>query len=329
MKFPELTSYQLQAGESLRSVFSYHHWRHRIPLGDNLFTPATRVPEEWDFCLLPKEFSGKSFLDVGANDGMFSFMAERAGASKVVAIDHYREHTEFWDHTTGWNIQGIRKAKEYLGSKVEIRTGDLYEAVPSLGKFDYVWFSNVMSWLPDPLRALEILSTACNETLHIREDMSWLAGGPLLELVRKPGSSKPGGYYWPNREFMDKVLQGFGFRHIEYHPIDEDYIIRDRYTRFPRAVIPEACPIYATPFEKAPFSEAKGGTDRVNMRVNGFVFVTTRGWFREEDLSRADKLPAGSPVKKLKSSLGSGLRKLKKRKLGHKAFRNFVIIAKR
>jgi tRNA (mo5U34)-methyltransferase len=329
MKFPELNPYKIDASDKLQSVYSYHHWRHRIPLGDNLFTPATRVPEEWNFCQLPTNFSGKSFLDVGANDGMFSFMAEGAGASKVVAVDHYREHTEFWDHTTGWNIQGIRKAKEYLGSKVDIRSGDLYKVVPALGEFDYVWFSNVMSWLPDPLRALEILSASCKETLHIREDMSWLRGGPILELIRKPGMAKPGGYYWPNREFMDKVLRGFGFNHIEYHPIDEEYIIRDRYTRFPRAIIPDDCPVYETPFDSRPFATAKGGNDRVNMCVNGFVFVTTRGWFREEDIARADKMPETSAVKKLKSIIGSELRNLQRKNLSHKAFRNFVIIAKR
>ncbi len=35
------------------------------------------------------DLRGKSVLDVGAWDGYYSFLAERAGASRVVALDYY------------------------------------------------------------------------------------------------------------------------------------------------------------------------------------------------------------------------------------------------
>src|SRR5205807_7937958 len=40
-------------------------------------------------CLSLPDLQGKSVLDIGAWDGFFSFAAERAGAARVVALDHY------------------------------------------------------------------------------------------------------------------------------------------------------------------------------------------------------------------------------------------------
>ncbi len=35
------------------------------------------------------DLHGKSFLDIGTWDGWFAFTAERLGASRVVALDHF------------------------------------------------------------------------------------------------------------------------------------------------------------------------------------------------------------------------------------------------
>src|SRR5437588_10228091 len=67
-------------------------WWHSIDLGDGVVTPGHKSPtmldDEWQSLNLP-DLCGKSVLDIGAWDGFFSFAAERAGAARVVALDHY------------------------------------------------------------------------------------------------------------------------------------------------------------------------------------------------------------------------------------------------
>src|SRR5437879_3540299 len=61
------------------------HWVHRIAL------PGGRVtPGDWDTgkalsrLRLPEDLSGKTVLDVGAWDGLYSFEAEKRGAARVL-----------------------------------------------------------------------------------------------------------------------------------------------------------------------------------------------------------------------------------------------------
>src|SRR5258706_6059935 len=76
------------AASELASRVRAMRWHHRIDLGSGLVTPglADRLPELER--TLP-EMAGGSVLDVGAWDGYYSFLAERRGAARVVALDHY------------------------------------------------------------------------------------------------------------------------------------------------------------------------------------------------------------------------------------------------
>ena len=52
--------------------------------------------------ILP-DVSGRSVLDIGAWDGKFSFLAEKAGASRVVALDHYAWGVDFAARGAYWD----------------------------------------------------------------------------------------------------------------------------------------------------------------------------------------------------------------------------------
>jgi hypothetical protein len=76
--------------EDLRDSVPF--WFHSIDLGQGVVTPgamksAALLSEENKHLHLPN-FRGKSVLDIGAWDGYYSFLAERGGASRVVALDH-------------------------------------------------------------------------------------------------------------------------------------------------------------------------------------------------------------------------------------------------
>jgi tRNA (mo5U34)-methyltransferase len=147
-------------------------WYHSIDLGDGVVTPGMKSPESMAAHLaaldLP-DLSGKSFLDVGAWDGFFSFEAERRGARRVVALDSYE-----WTGTPpGWEGRrerlppkrtGFDLAHSRLRSSVECVVGDFMTIdLESLGTFDVVLFSGVLYHLEEPLTALRRLAAVTDE----------------------------------------------------------------------------------------------------------------------------------------------------------------------
>ena len=73
--------------EELQAQADAIAWFHSIDLGQGVRTyglSELALPPEQ----LP-DFTGRSVLDIGAWDGYYSYLAERHGASRVVALDHY------------------------------------------------------------------------------------------------------------------------------------------------------------------------------------------------------------------------------------------------
>ncbi len=79
--------------DDLQSEADDIQWFHSIDLGNGVVTKGlTELALRAD--QLP-EFKGRSVLDIGAWDGYYSFHAERAGATRVVALDHYAWGVDF------------------------------------------------------------------------------------------------------------------------------------------------------------------------------------------------------------------------------------------
>ena len=77
--------------ELLRKEVSALHWFHRIDLGNGIITPGQDIDGETkiEFNKIPTDLRGKTVLDIGAWDGLFSFEAERRGAAQVLATDSF------------------------------------------------------------------------------------------------------------------------------------------------------------------------------------------------------------------------------------------------
>ena len=141
----------------LNRINEFNDWFHKIEIEPNVITPG-RDNSFLKFKNLNLDehfFKNKSVLDIGARDGYFSFMAEKCGASKVIAMDIVPVNK------TGFNI-----AKELLNSKVEYIHADFLNFDFSLlGKFDIVLFLGVLYHLRHPLLALDKIYEICNETI--------------------------------------------------------------------------------------------------------------------------------------------------------------------
>jgi len=293
--------------EELHEVFSYHFWRQRIPLTEQLETPGRNFSNEWQSAYLPENMEGLSFLDVGSNDGMFSYLAEQKGAKSVHATDIYRGDTQS-NMTHGWSPIGIEMAKKLLQSQINIHSHGIYDLNKIPGQFDFVFCSNVLAWLRDPLLAMEELSAKASSTLFLREDISpEISAIPQLQLVRDFNSERQTCFYNPNRAWFQKVLNGLGFTSIEFKLIDEKKIAFEKYQLFPSYKIPAHIDVYESPISRKVIRKT---TESIFQRscyaFEGFRFFSDFGWVDERSLQQGKGNPVDPPLwkRELKKLLG-------------------------
>ena len=196
--------------EKQRLIDEIRPWHHSIRVDDGVVTPGGKTLQHHHEDLvrmrLP-DLAGKSVLDIGAWDGYYTFMAEGAGATRVVALDHYvwsvnlqkaadytaRQlhngqpirafHTvpELWDPIGLPGKRGFDLVHRLLNSRAEVVVGDFMTMdLSTLGTFDVVLFMGVIYHLEEPLRALRRVRQLTRGFAAIES-----------EAVLLPGDAKP------------------------------------------------------------------------------------------------------------------------------------------
>lgn len=202
--------------ELLQMSRSVPLWWHSIDLGQGVVTPGTqsaaflgnRVRE-----LNLPDLRGKDVLDIGAYDGFYSFEAERRGARRVVALDHYvwsldlPAHIKYWQackdsstvpapyhETADWRPhelpgkRGFDVAYRALSSKVEVVVEDFLTVdVRQLGTFDVVFFFGVLYHMENPLQAMRKVAAFARS----------------LAIIETQAAAVPGYEHWPLCEFYE------------------------------------------------------------------------------------------------------------------------------
>jgi len=198
---------------SLQQEISSIRWFHQIDLGNGIVTPGEDESErKWKKLCVP-DLRGKTFLDVGAWDGFFSFKAERLGASRVLATDSF-----IWQGGSWGSKRGFDLAKRVIGSKVEELLIDPLDLSPErVGQWDVVLFSGVLYHMKYPLLSLEraasvtremiIVETALDMLFHRRPAMAFYEGSEL--------SQDETNWCGPNHAAVKAMLRTAGFKRIE------------------------------------------------------------------------------------------------------------------
>jgi tRNA (mo5U34)-methyltransferase len=204
--------------DDLRRQVEKLTWFHQIDLGDGIVTPGRdKTARKLKAMQLPS-LAGKTVLDVGANDGFFSFAAERAGAVRVVAVDSYA-----WGHPSSITPLAQTKdsfdlAHEVLGSRVETLEADLYDLTPEeVGTFDVVLMLGVLYHLRNPLLGLERLASLTKELLVVETlvDMVW-THRPVAAFYPAAEIPEDATNWWaPNPPALRGMLLSCGFREVE------------------------------------------------------------------------------------------------------------------
>jgi tRNA (mo5U34)-methyltransferase len=217
-------------------------WFHSIDLGGGAVTKGLSVRQIPDDQF--PSFAGRSVLDIGAWDGYYSFMAERGGASRVVALDHYawgvdieargaywnecaangklpdhsRDLTDFWNNDLPGR-RGFEFASATLGSKVEPWLADFATAdLSELGVFDVVLYLGVLYHMKEPLTCLERLRSVTSgvavietEAVHIPNFandslLQFYAGGEL--------NNDFGNWFIPTMPALHSLCRAAGFSSV-------------------------------------------------------------------------------------------------------------------
>jgi tRNA (mo5U34)-methyltransferase len=215
------------SAEARAAVDGHPLWYHTIEVAPGVDTPG------W-FDLRPivdrmpwPDVRGKRCLDVGPYDGFLSFELERRGAAEVVSADIGRHSDWDWPHAlrargpsalaeiTGADPgEGLRIAKELLGSRVERIELSVYDLAPErVGTFDVVVCGSLMLHLRDPLRALEAIRSVCTGRFLSAEEIrpgltAWRSRRPLAEL---DGRSDLCQWWVPNAAGHVRMVKAGGF----------------------------------------------------------------------------------------------------------------------
>jgi tRNA (mo5U34)-methyltransferase len=207
----------LMTTDELRAKVQALRWYHSIDLGHGVVTPGIdNSPERLARVQLPADLSGRSVLDIGAWDGFFSFEAERRGATRIVATDHYAWHGVGW--ATGQGKAGFTLARAALNSRVEDVDVDVMElSAERLGTFDVVFFLGVLYHLPNPLLALERVAAVTGDMLILETvvDMVGIARPAAAFYPDRELNDDPTNWWGPNHAAVSGMLRSVGFARVE------------------------------------------------------------------------------------------------------------------
>lgn len=218
----------MDATELQNRVREVPFWYHTMDLGHGVITPGTSKPmENLPKLGIPANLTGKSVLDIGAWDGFYSFEAERRGASKVLATDHF-----CWVGEGPGKKAGFDLAREVFDSHVDEMIIDVLDLSPErVGKFDVVLFLGVLYHMRHPMLALDKVFSVCQnlciietavDMLHSKRPAS--AFYPGTELTNDPTN-----WWGPNIECVCAMLRAAGFSRVQVVSKPHSWLARLRW----------------------------------------------------------------------------------------------------
>lgn len=191
-------------------------WWHTIDLGDGVVTPghSSLAEQEFRAAGIPQALDGKTVLDIGCWDGVFSFLCERRGAA-VTAIDTL-QHTAFVKSKYGVALtggEGFRVAARHLGSALQVQQLDIAQVTET---FDVTLFLGVLYHQRHPLHSLEQLSKLTNEYAVIETHYLKGQDQPVLQFYPADSlNADPTNYWGPSLSCVELMLLDVGFRDVK------------------------------------------------------------------------------------------------------------------
>ena len=232
-------------GSTLQQQVDALPWYHSIDLGHGVVTRGMSDANNAVTAAQFPAFTGRTVLDIGAWDGYYSFLAERQGASRVVALDHYswgvdipardrywkqcresgalpdhaRDTTEFWRPELPGK-RGFDLACAALDSRVESVVADFTTVdLAALGTFDVVLYLGVLYHMKEPLECLERVRAVTRDVAVIETAAVRVPGDGRHRLLAFHAGSELnrdfGNWYQPNIAALRALVLAAGFSRVE------------------------------------------------------------------------------------------------------------------
>lgn len=218
------------SSQILKELHAITDWRHPFVIeGEDvsLEKPWFRDWHPWRWSLdLPVleqatgSLQGKSLLDVGCQDGWYSFQAAKAGAD-ALGIDLREE--------------AIRRANllrhHYMLENPRFVQGNVEDAGTLQGSFDVVLNYGLLYHLADPISVLRGLGAVTKRVMALQTFIHALDRAPVLHLLREgvglPGKGATELITTPTQRAVVLMLKEAGFDHV-YRGMPRDYRQRVR-----------------------------------------------------------------------------------------------------
>ena len=178
-------------------------WYHHFKIG-NVETTNTRTTmnyQMWISQIIPTDLNGMKILDIGANDGFYSFLCESRGAERILAVDNnqlefsnvyskritefnvkrgYEEHVMGNDMVWAKDISSeelmfknmapterFQILKKILNSKVDYKLMNVYDVDSIEETFDIALLFGVYYHLENPVLAFQKIFPKINDSLFL------------------------------------------------------------------------------------------------------------------------------------------------------------------
>ena len=217
-------------GNEIRARMAGYEFYHIIKLSDDISTPGNprhlTTQHMVMGALKQLDLKDKRVLDIGCRDGLFSFEAERMGATEVIGVDN------------DLSKPAIEFLIPYFNSGVKMHEVNLYDLTPNtFGLFDVVIFAGVLYHLRYPFWALKVIRDIMRDggTL-LMETAVWRGAHRHAMLYCPVGDESP---YDPtsctffNEKGLLDTLSSLGFRvkDLRYQPVQQGVKSILRYLR--------------------------------------------------------------------------------------------------
>lgn len=201
---------------------------HRIKLPDGSYTNGLCIhgPDGTDYYTsrfgIPLDLKGKTVLDIGAYDGMFSFKAEERGAT-VTAIDFYQNALNKEDPN-----KPFQTVKEILNSEVEFYQETLEQFHLATDKqFDITFYYGVLYHVQEPLTELQRLADLTKEFTLIETAISQNAKDYAMYELKPGYAGDLTNCWYPNYKGLETSLLAVGFKKVELiHDMDSRVTVK-------------------------------------------------------------------------------------------------------
>lgn len=267
-----------QMNAQIKEILKYKYWRQNIRLNTELGTPGSIKPQLWDFLNLPDSLTGKSFLDVGANDGMFSFEAEKRGASRVVASDLYKDSIDSMKN--GWSMVGIRLLINHFNSKVELHQSGIYNLTELHESFDVVLVNDIINWLDDVELAVKNLAEVTSGRLYLSD--GFINDNKTSRKVKQEGPSLRYMYTMP---YICDLLRKHGFTIKKIKPLNYQKVFLQDFIQTPVLKLEPGISVYELPLSDSSHTKLDKAMEvKADGQLGDYFHVYKLGWFKKSDI---------------------------------------------